>query len=226
MSKSRSNWYLRPAGDNDFETDSETEVVSVRGPVLMLEYVHDQGAGDVGGVVAPSRDVDGVMGPGHQEGEADSDLDSVPELDDKGNLRRLEIDGDILYGKEIDNFDNDELEQEIVVERQRLQEEADMQDLGDMDMPDESQNNEGAPSTPWHTRANERKKIVESSGDSAGDDDILNDHEGESDLGSMSGSSDDDTPKEKTVRFNEFDMQNPNLKVGLVFTIKNRPKEL
>ncbi|GAA0153586.1 hypothetical protein LIER_11788 [Lithospermum erythrorhizon] len=157
MSNSRLNWYLRPveenkddsflwdiyskfsspfAGDSGFETDSETEVVPVKCPVLILEYVHDQGDGDMGGVVVPGGDVDGVMGPGENleglvgfgedvdrvvgperdvdgvvgPGEAISDLDSVPELGDEGNLRRPEIDEDILYGKELDNFDNDELE--------------------------------------------------------------------------------------------------------------------
>ncbi|GAA0140572.1 hypothetical protein LIER_01889 [Lithospermum erythrorhizon] len=350
--------YELEVGDSGLETDSETEVVPVKCPVLMLEYVHDQGDGDVGGVVGPGenleglvgpdRDVDRVVGPGehldgvmrhgddldgvnahgedeldggmdppmddldlviesiddlgqgsqsnehivhdlitrpndkdkrnkkdkelmhdsprkqhkevrftqgttveepvlevdfdftrHQEGEVVSDLDSVPELDDDGNLRRPEIDEEILYGKELDNFDNDELEQEVVAEGQRLQEEADMQDLEDMDMPPNSQNNEGTPSTPWYTSRRTRKgkknkipgtyarfdreineqmkgkKIVESSDDSASDDDILDDHEGESDLESISGSSDDDTAKQKTVRFNEFDIQNPNLKKPL-----------
>ncbi|GAA0172989.1 hypothetical protein LIER_26701 [Lithospermum erythrorhizon] len=138
---------------------------------------------------------------GHQEGEADSDLDSFLELDYEGSLRRPQIDEDTLYGKDFDNFDNNE--------------------------PAESQNNEGTPSTPWYTSRRTRKgkknkvpdtyarfdreikeqmkgkKIVDCSDDSEGDDDILNDHEGESDLGSMSGSSNDDTLREKTVSKNK-----------------------
>ncbi|GAA0151995.1 hypothetical protein LIER_10588 [Lithospermum erythrorhizon] len=94
-----------------------------------------------------------------------------------------------------------------------------MQDLEDMDMPPESQNNEGAPSTPRYTSRRTRKgkknkipgtyarfdremkeqmkgkKTVESSDDSTGDADILYDHEGKLDLRSISGSSDDDTTR-------------------------------
>ncbi|GAA0147979.1 hypothetical protein LIER_36626 [Lithospermum erythrorhizon] len=55
--------YELEVGDSGFETDYEIKVVLVKGPVLMLEYVHDQGDGYVGGVVAPGGDVDGVMGP-------------------------------------------------------------------------------------------------------------------------------------------------------------------
>ncbi|GAA0174630.1 hypothetical protein LIER_27979 [Lithospermum erythrorhizon] len=100
--------YLWLVGDSGFETDSDTEVVLVKCPVLMLEYVHDQGDGDVGGVVALGGDVDRVMGPGENlEGLVGlgEDVDGVvgPERDVNGVVGPGEpLDGVMGHGDDLD----------------------------------------------------------------------------------------------------------------------------
>ncbi|GAA0170884.1 hypothetical protein LIER_25050 [Lithospermum erythrorhizon] len=151
----------------------------------------------------------------------ESESDCEPKFDDNGDLRQMsQIDDAILFGMEMDGFDANKLEREVVAAREREQQPP------ESESEEENVSTAKQPSTPWYTG---RKKIpgtyarydkelkehrqmnpeMEEEDNSDGSHDILDDHEGESDLGSMSVSSDDDLVRAKIIRFNACDMHNP-----------------
>ncbi|GAA0140718.1 hypothetical protein LIER_02016 [Lithospermum erythrorhizon] len=128
-----------------------------------------------------------------------SESNCEPEFDDNGDLRqRSQIDVDILFGMEMDGFDANELEREVVVAREREQQPP------ESESEEENVSTAKKPSTPWYTgrkktSKNTKNKIfgtyarydkelrehrkmnpeIEEEDSLDGSHDILDDHEGE-----------------------------------------------
>ncbi|GAA0163269.1 hypothetical protein LIER_19176 [Lithospermum erythrorhizon] len=178
------------------------------------------------------------------DGEQSQSQTQLPELDDNGDLVQPQIDPDVLYGIFVDGFDNNELENEVVLEREisnpfeacnivdpRYNNNANnisdriVDDSDEVPIPGTS-DTKRQDGTYARYDKDFRERIAQGYMDSDAYSDfvdsLLNDNACKSDLESLPSSSDEESQKEKNIWFNERDLQNPQLKVGLIFSSKKQ----
>ncbi|GAA0153298.1 hypothetical protein LIER_43220 [Lithospermum erythrorhizon] len=178
------------------------------------------------------------------DGEQSQSQTQLPELDDNGDLVQLQADPDVLYGMFVDGFDNNELEKEVVLEREISNpfEACNTVDPGDdnnannnsdgiVDDSDEvpiartsgTKRQDGTYATyDKNFREGRTQGYRDSDADSDFVDNLLNDNASKSDIESLPSNSDEESQREKNIRFNERDLRNPELKVGVIFSSKKQ----